>query len=187
MPPRHAIYTLPAELRDELNARLVQSGFGGYEALSAWLQQQGYEISKSAVHRYGQALESEYAAAMADVKKATELARAFSADDADDGAALTGAIARMAQEALLRILLSLRQAEQAGEHAPQEMAKHMSQVSRALADLGRVTISHAKHAQAIRAQLAQELEQRVSARGNSPISPEQLRAIISDAYGVGAA
>ncbi len=184
MPPRSAIHTLPPELRDQLNARLVQSGFGGYEALSAWLQAQGFEISKSAVHRYGQALESEYAAAMADVKKATELARAYTAEDADDGAALTGAIARMAQESLLRVLLSLRKAEQAGAHEPQEMARHMSQVSRALADLGRVTISHAKHAQALRAQLAQELEQRVTATGGGAISPEQLRQIISEAYGV---
>lgn len=185
MPPRNAIFTLPPELRDQLNAKLVQSGFGDYTGLSAWLQEQGWEISKSAVHRYGQALASEYEAAMADVKKATELARAYAADDADDGAALTGAIARMAQESLLRILLALRKAEQAGEHEPQEMAKHMSQVSRALADLGRVTISHAKHASAIRAQLAQELEQRVQQAGaGGAISPEQLRKIISEAYGV---
>lgn len=187
MPPRNGVYALPPELREQLNARLVQAGFGGYEGLVTWLDSQGYQISRSAVHRYGQALASEYESAMADVKKATELAKAYAADDADDGAALTGAIARLAQESLLRVLLALRKAEQAGEHAPQEMARHMSQVSRALADLGRVTLSQAKHAQQLRAQLAAEMERRVVASGAKAITPEALRQIIQDAYGVEAA
>lgn len=187
MPKRSAVLGLPEAVREDLNRRLVDGGFGGYEALAEWLQGQGYQISRSAVHRYGQALASEYESAMADVKKATELAKAYAADDADDGAALTGAIARLAQESLLRVLLALRKAEQAGEHAPQEMARHMSQVSRALADLGRVTLSQAKHVQQLRAQLAAEMERRVVASGAKAITPEALRQIIQDAYGVEAA
>ena len=178
MPPRSSVYALPQEVRDRLNARLVESGFGDYTALSDWLAEQGYAISRSAVHRYGRELESEYEAAMGDVKRATELARAYAEADPDDGAALTGSIARMAQESLLRILLSLRKAEAAGDAAPEDMARHMSQVSRALADLGRVTIQHAKHAAGLRREIAAEVVERAEAVGaRQGVSPEAIAAL----------
>jgi len=178
MPPRSSVYNLPAELREDLNARLVSTGFRDYEALADWLGGQGYQISRSAVHRYGQELAAEYEAAMGDVRRATELARAYAADDPDDGAALTGSIARMAQESLLRILLSLRKAEAAGDQDPAAMARHMSQVSRALADLGRVTISHAKHAASIRREIAEEAAGRVEqAASRGGVSPDAIAAL----------
>ena len=178
MPRRSTLYELPAEVRERLNARLVETGFSDYQALADWLSEQGYQISRSAVHRYGQELEAEYAAAMGDVRRATELARAYAEADPDDGAALTGSIARMAQESLLRILLSLRKAESAGEADSAEMARHMSQVSRALADLGRVTIAHARHAAAVRREIVTEVAARAEAVGaRQGVSPEAIAAL----------
>ena len=60
MPPRSKVYDLPQELRDELNERLVTSGFQGYEALTEWLAENGFKLSRSAVHRYGSALQEEF-------------------------------------------------------------------------------------------------------------------------------
>lgn len=178
MPPRSSVYSLPHEVREALNARLVETGFSDYTALADWLAEQGYTLSRSAVGRYGRELATEYEAAMGDVRRATELARAFSDADPDDGAALTGSIARMAQESLLRILLSLRKAEAAGESAPEDMARHMSQVSRALADLGRVTIAHAKHSATLRREIATEAVERVeAASGRAGVSPEAIAAL----------
>ena len=57
MPRRSGVTGLPPEIRDELNARLVANGFSGYEALSEWLEEQGYSLSKSALHRHGSVLE----------------------------------------------------------------------------------------------------------------------------------
>lgn len=178
MPRRSAIFELPPEVRERLNARLVEAGFGDYQALADWLAEQGYQISRSAVHRYGQELEAEYAAAMGDVRRATELARAYAEADPDDGAALTGAIARMAQESLLRILLNLRKAEAAGDAESADMARHMSQVSRALADLGRVTIAHAKHAAALRREIAAEVVERAEAASTrAGVSADAIAAL----------
>lgn len=163
MPPRSSVYALPEGLRQELNARLVRAGFGSYQDLTDWLGEQGYEISRSALHRYGSELEADYAAAMGDVRRATELARAYADADPDAEAALTGSISRMAQEALLRILLGLRKAEASGDKDPDAMAKSMSQVSRALADLGRVTIQHSRHAAEVRSRIVAEAADRVEA------------------------
>lgn len=148
MPRRSKVYDLPPELRDELNAKLVANGFQKYEPLEDWLNERGWKIGKSALHRYGQDLQEDFESAMADVKKATELARAYVSADPDEQAALVDANARLAQEALLRILMELRKAQA----EPHKAAKHIAQVTRALADLGRVSISQKKWASEVRAQ-----------------------------------
>ena len=73
MPRRSGVTGLPPEIRDELNARLVANGFSGYEALSEWLEEQGYSLSKSALHRHGSVLEADFEAAMSDVQRTTAL------------------------------------------------------------------------------------------------------------------
>lgn len=179
MSRRSGVYELPADLREQLNARLVQQGFGNYSDLRDWLAAQGFQISRSALHRYGSALEGEYEAAMGDVRRASELARAYAAEDPDDGAAMTGAMTKMAQEALLRVLFAVRKMDA----DPAEMARQMSQISRAMADLGRLSIQHGRYAQELKRQVAADLEARVAASGETAISPERLREIIRDAYG----
>lgn len=191
MPPRPAVAQLPQEVRDELNSRLLANGFGDYAALSSWLSEAGYEISKSALHRWGDKLEQEFAGAMADARRAAELGRALAGDD--DGTGLRRATTAMAQETLLRVLMGLRQAEDAVSRAndedgepvdPGALARNLSLVTRSLADLGRLSIADAQHTAKVKAQLAAELEQRVTAHGAGAISPDQLRAMLKEAYGV---
>lgn len=179
MSRRSAIFDLPQEVREELSERLISSGFGGYEGLSDWLADKGFSISKSAIHRYGQGLQEDFDAAMGDVRKAQELARAYASASPDDSQALTGAVAAMAQESLLRIMIGLRKVES----DPSETAKQMAQVSRALADLGRLGISQAKHAVEMRKQAAEELAGKVEQEGGA-VTPERLRQIMRETYGV---
>lgn len=56
---KSSIIRLPAEIRDGLVARLHARGFCDYEAHSEWLRSVGYDISKSAVHRFGQQVEAD--------------------------------------------------------------------------------------------------------------------------------
>jgi hypothetical protein len=54
----------------------------------------------------------------------------------------------------------------------------MSQVSRALADLGRVTIQHAKHAATLRREIAAEVVERAEAvSSRAGVSPEAIAAL----------
>ena len=55
MPRNTAINTLPDDLQAQLRDRLFSSGFGQFEEHSEWLRQEGYSISKSAIHRYAKA------------------------------------------------------------------------------------------------------------------------------------
>ena len=152
MPRRSKIYDLPQELRDELNERLVSSGFQDYEGLTAWLEDNGFKLSRSAVHRYGSALQDEFDEAMGAVRKTTQMAKAWSDSDEDTQGALMGATSQMVQEQLMQITLALRKAE----HEPEKAAKHMATISHALADLGRMTINQKKWALEVRKEVMRE-------------------------------
>ncbi len=54
MPRRDKASELPPEIKQQLHLRLVASNFGDYTAHADWLAQQGFEVSKSALHRYAQ-------------------------------------------------------------------------------------------------------------------------------------
>lgn len=52
MPRVTTINSLPSEIQDALRQRLLTTGFGQYEEHSEWLREQGFSVSKSAIHRY---------------------------------------------------------------------------------------------------------------------------------------
>lgn len=52
MPPTSILSTAPQALRDELDHRLVASGYGRLEEQAAWLRENGVQIGKSAVGEY---------------------------------------------------------------------------------------------------------------------------------------
>ena len=167
MPPRSKVFSLPQELRAQLDARLIDSGFGGYRKLEAWLAEQGYQIGKSALHEYGSSLEADFERTMAEVQKTQRLAQAYAEANPDERNAMTGATVRIAQESLLRITMALRQAED----DPAAVAKLMPNVTRALADLGRLDISREKWATEQRrealTQAAARVDDAAQARGLS--------------------
>ncbi|MBN4939753.1 DUF3486 family protein [Stenotrophomonas maltophilia] len=53
MPPSPKVYSLPDDLRRELDKQIRANRFGNYEMISAWLAEQGVCIGKSALHKYG--------------------------------------------------------------------------------------------------------------------------------------
>ena len=57
MGKRSAVEMLPDDVRRQLDDEIRKSRFSGYTQHSEWLKHQGYEIGRSAVHRYGQQLQ----------------------------------------------------------------------------------------------------------------------------------
>src|SRR6266851_1252002 len=56
MPARSKVAMLPAEVRTELDRRIVEQAFSGYQDLAEWLQGQGYHIAHDSVQRHGSRL-----------------------------------------------------------------------------------------------------------------------------------
>ena len=107
MAQRSKVLTLPEDVKAEFDRRLIASGFSGYVELSAWLNEQGYEISKSAAHRYGSELEQRIAA----IRIATEQAQAISEAAGDEAGLLGDALTRLCQEKAFQVLIKMQDME----------------------------------------------------------------------------
>jgi len=107
MPARSKITQLPDALRSELERRLITGGFSGYRDLSNWLRDQGYEISRSAINRFGQDFEAKCEA----IRVATEQAKAIVATVGDDEGNMNEALIRLIQQLSFDILIKNQDAD----------------------------------------------------------------------------
>lgn len=184
MPPRSKVFTLPTELRDELNARLVGSGFSNYQGLQQWLEGQGYEFSIGGLHRYGSKLETDFNSAMADVQRTQQLAKMLVAGNDEDRGELMEASEKIAQDGLIRLQLALREAEA----DPLETANVLPKITRAIADLSRAGISRNKWQQDTREKIQSKMNRLESEAGSTAsrrkIDPETLRIVRQEIYGI---
>ena len=103
MAPRSSIDLLPDTVRHALERRLTDTGFGNYSELTEWLNEQGYQISRSAVHRYGQKVERRFAT----IKASTEAARLIAEGAADEGDTRSEALMAMLQTELFDALVAI--------------------------------------------------------------------------------
>lgn len=108
MPRRSKVKSLPKGVRKELDQKLVENGFQDYEDLSAWLAEQGHEISKSAVHRYGKGFEDRLDALRIATGQAQEIVSAVG----DDEGAMGDALTMLVQERAFDVLTSMNMEEQ---------------------------------------------------------------------------
>lgn len=179
---RSKIKDLPGEVVDDLNARLIARGFSGYDELAGWLRDLGYDISKSAVHRHGSALEAEFEEAMADARRTRALARAAREGGGEEDNALLSAATEIMQDNLLRVSLQVKN----GGDDPKAQAKTLSLVARAFSDVGRLDIARQKWMAETRQRLDKLEEEAKAGTGTRRLDAETLRIVREEIYGIGA-
>lgn len=103
MAPRSKVATLPPELKEWLDAEMMRRGFADYVSLAADLKAKGADVSKSALHRYG----TQFERRMAQLKMASEQARALVDAAPDDEDKLGSAVVRMTQEKIFGLLMEI--------------------------------------------------------------------------------
>jgi dGTP triphosphohydrolase len=138
MSKRSSINTLPPAVKLWLDQALIGGNFSGYQVLEETLRAQGYAISKSSIHRYGQDFEQR----MQNLKIATEQAKAIvgSLDDQED--AMSEALMRLTQEKLFNILQ---------QHiADPEDGYDITKLAKAAAEISRASTNTKKYARQIR-------------------------------------
>ena len=131
MPPPSNISLLPEEVRNELNIRLKGNGFSDCLGLAAWLQAEGYEISRSAVGRYSKDFKEQ----VKDLKESTEMAKFLVAEVGDDDGAMNDALLRTLQHKLFKVLQDLKA-------DPEKI--NINSITRAVADLSRAAVAQKK-------------------------------------------
>lgn len=176
MPVRSSVELLPEGIKTELNQRLLDAQFSGYEALAEWLSEQGFTISKSAIHRYGQRFEERCTM----LKASTEQAIAMKQVLGDEEAAVAEMSIQLAQSLLFNLMI---------ERGENLSPKEMSLITRALSDSSRGAIAVRKFQDELQQKLQakfKELEEQAQDRGleGRTLDPDTLRRIREEVYGL---
>lgn len=168
MGQRSKISGLPAEVRDELDQKLLGGSFSGYLGLQDWLRGKGYDISAAGVWRYGTQLEAK----VAQLKASAERARALVEASPDSADHMAQATMRLLQDKLFTVLDSM------GDVDPASV--DLVQLSRAMAPLVRASIAGKLHADQVREKMAAADQQVAEAAGQGAfgdMTPEALAKI----------
>lgn len=163
MPQVSKIRRLNADDKEWLDRELISRGFSGYSELEAICRDRGIDISSSALHRYG----SDFSERLDRLKMVTEQARAIVAEAPDDEGAINEALMRLVQEKLMGVVMEI-------EMAPGDIGK----IAKAIADLGRASVSQKRLAAEVRQQVLNEQQERLEEMRGSDGMSEDLEGRI---------
>jgi len=176
---RSKVSQLPKSLQDELNSRLVGSGFSNYRGLVKWLAEQGFDISRSALHQHGSTLQQQFDDAIADARRTRELARAARETGEDEDGELMCAASEILQDNLLRV--SLRAKHELEGKDTKDSADTMATIAHAFANVGRFDLSRRKWLAEVKKKL--EALEAESKKGSITVDMATLEVVKARLYG----
>lgn len=171
MPPRSKVDGLPKAVKEWLDRALVEGNFAGYEALSAELKARGHGISKTGLHRYGQAFEERLQA----LKMVTEQARAVVEASPDEDDAVNQALVRVTQEKLFTLMMDL-------QIDPETV--DIAKITRSIADLARSSTTVKDYARKVKLKAAEAAKDVGDTLKGAGLSNEAVEAIKQRILGV---
>lgn len=178
MPPPSKISLLPEPLRAALDRKLIDGGFSGLVALAEWLTDQGFEISKTTVGDYSQALKRRLAA----IKASTEAAKLIAQAAPDEADERSGASISMVQTSLFEALLAMEEATEAPD--PAARVEILTKAARGLAELTRASVTRNKWAAEVHAKASAAAEDIKKIASKGGLSEEAIAAIDAKIMGI---
>ncbi len=167
MPAPSKIELLPEEIRAELNRKLIERAFSGYEDLAAWLTEKGFALSKSALGRYGQKLERKLEA----IRASTEAARSIAEAAPDDADLRSAAVMSLVQTEIFDVLVELQEASD--EDVDQvTRVKLLSAAAKNIATLSRASVNQKKWSLEVRERAAAVADEVTKAARQAGMSAE---------------
>lgn len=181
MPKREAVGMLPDDVRSWLDRSLIQGNFSGYELLENALRERGFQISKSAIHRYGKKFERRLAA----IKASTEAARMLTEGAADDQDARSEAVIALVQTELFETIVNLQEAADE-EIDPADRVKLLSSAAKNIATLSRASVSLKEYQAKVREKDAAKLAvlEKEASGGKSTLDLATIKRIREELYGI---
>jgi hypothetical protein len=180
--PRNSrkIKRMPDDLKKELDRMLGEGTLHSSRELAKWLGDNGFAISHSAIHKYGQKFERRLEA----VRLATEQARVVCETFKDDDQQMQAALLRLVQTRVFEVL-------QAANERPTGRAKagaasltpvNISVLARTVSGLVRAEVEHLKWRERTRAALAAADSKLDEARreGLSETMADSIRSVLLD-------
>ena len=173
MAPRSRMETLPENVRREFERRLIENGFANYTDLAAWLNQQGYQISRSAAYRYGSKIERRLRA----IKESTEAAKLIVANADDEQDSRSEALMALLQNQLFEALIDISEKD-SEELAPEARFDLLSEGGKRIAGLISASTRLKEYQNKVKSRAlaaADEVAKAVKKGGLSNDTAEQIR------------
>lgn len=159
----------------------MDNNFSGYEALEAALAERGFQISKSAIHRYGQPLQRRLAA----IKASTEAARIISDGAADDQDARSEAVIALIQTEMFEAIVNLQDANDETLD-PIERMGIMSKVAKNIASLTTASIRQKQFKTEVRDRAKAAADAVASVAKKGGLTAEAVETIRREILGIAA-
>ena len=180
MAPRSSIEKLPEDVRRWLERALTENGFSGYVELEELLKEKGYQISKSAIHRYGQKIESRLKA----IKESAEIAKLITDQVDDEGDSQSDALMRLVQTDLMNLLIDARNVD---ELDMKDRIKILGNIGKNIAAMTSASVKLKQHQAEIKAKVQaklDELARTADKDGTDLPTLERVRQSILEVYGI---
>lgn len=149
-----SIQALPLEVQKWLDDALIDNNFSGYQDLEEYLRGKGFNISRSAIHRYGQSFEKRLQAIRDSTKAAEMIAKAAE----DQGEHRSEAVIALVQSNVFDLLISLEEVKNTNtEDGAKEQAKRvkmLADVAHAMANLTRASVNLREYQEKVKAKVA---------------------------------
>jgi hypothetical protein len=168
MAPRSSVSLLPTNVLDRLNEKLIEQAFSDYAGLSAWLSEQGYQISTVSVWRHGSAMQAKMEQSLSKARQRMEIAKALRGASEEEKAALMEANEMVAMDQIMDMF-----EEAAGLEIGDRMAA-VPKLVRAIADLNRAAIGSAKWKREFEAQIRKEALEEAAKRVDAAAKAQGL-------------
>ena len=176
---RTAVGDLPPEVRAWLERALAEGNFTGYKALEDTLRGQGFQISKSAIHKYGQKMERRFAA----IKASTEAARMITEGASDDQDARSEAVIALIQTELFNGIVDMQEANDP-DLDPLSRMDLMSKVAKNIASLTSASIAQKKYKSAVAQRAADVAEKAAKIASQGGLSAATVAEIRRSILGI---
>ena len=174
----------PEELR-AFAREFERRHFKKVDSMVEWLTEQGFDISRSAVGRKGQALRKDFQRNLDMVKSATLGAEIIAETTKDDNGKLADGLIALVQGGLFDVMSNLSAANESDD--PEERMKLLSNAARASADVGRASIATKKFRREVETEVRKAREQDaalISKAAKAEGVSEQGIARMRDALGI---
>lgn len=160
---RSKILRLPQDVRRRLEQLLIDRGFADYAGLADWLQEQGHDVGRMSIQRYGSELEKR----IESVRLSTEMANALIEASPDDAGATAEASLRLVQERIFDLLLKAEEGD----------LKGIVSAARAIAELARASVTVRQERRKVMAEINRALDEEAKRQQKlPPATPEQMAA-----------
>jgi hypothetical protein len=151
MPTPSKVSQLPEQVKAALDRKLIESAFSGYRQLEEWLESEGFQISHTAIHKYGQ----RFATTLAELKTSTEQAKAIVSVVGDDENSLGEAVTNLA---LQKALIALQHIDPEYQNENPRYAYDWTKVLGAIGKLSNQSIANKQYRSKIQQEIEKELQ-----------------------------